>query len=131
MNLLEKKYIFHKKMLFIKYISCDLMRNLPKQSITFDFLLRDCVLGIGVAFLGIILMINEKYFFPPDNLAKSKAKKICMKSEQSLFIFMHKAIVESPVLINFSKSILSNHRKWSFQSDGRNLIACASTHTYK
>lgn len=107
------------------------MRNLPKQSITFDFLLRDCVLGKGVAFLGIILMINEKYFFPPDNLAKSKAKKICMKSDQSLFIFMHKAIVESPVLINFSKSILSNHRKWSFQSDGRNLIAYASTHTYK
>ena len=53
-------------------------------------------------------MINEKYFFPSENLKKSKAKKICVKSEQSLFIFNHKASVESPMLINFLKSLFSN-----------------------
>ena len=51
----------------VKYISCDIIRSLPKQNIIFYFLLRDCVLGIGVKFWGNILMMGEKYFVPSEN----------------------------------------------------------------
>ena len=52
---------FTEKILFIKYISCYIIRILPKQNIIFDnekwlFLLRNCLMLTGVAFWGNILM---------------------------------------------------------------------------
>ena len=99
-----------------------MIRNFPKQNIIFDYLWRVCALGIGVKFRGNILMMDEKYFVPSEIsfaayeqpyslvilMRKKKAKKICVKSEQSLFIFNHKVSAKSLLFINFLKGLINN-----------------------
>ena len=47
-------------------------------------------------------------------IRKNWRKKICVKCEQSLFIFNHKAKGESQPFINFLKSLISNRWRMNF-----------------
>lgn len=124
---------FTEKILFIKYISCYIIRILPKQNIIFDnekwlFLLRNCLMLTGVAFWGNILMMDDKSLVLSESsfaaheqphssnimIRKNWRKKMCVKCEQSLFIFNYKAKGESPLFINFLKNLISNRWRMNF-----------------